>query len=206
MGYLMGPTRWGQARLSGLTREFLSVMKDYWFPQADRVRRPMNIQHAQGFLEAIALANDATDHNCSFELIRLPDSDSILEALRGYFGAFTDQLRPPQHPDAWNISIEPLRELGPMRVEAASMQWFFDRGASSWYQAEWVKENIVRSFMFALKQSLGTCEVYRVQVTPPGFWYETDWVDFAFTSASGHHLLHFGFSDCYHERRERARD
>ena len=153
----------------------------------------MNRDVCNGFLEALALLNDGTNHGSEYTLEQLPEAASLAESLAAHFASLSADATPPQPASAWNIQVEAMQSDWPLELAPVLREWFFAQEFSPSVDPD-VASGLVAQFMEHLRASVVDATAHRVRVSPP-VWYECWWQDTAFESQGARWLLHLGFSD-----------
>lgn len=145
------------------------------------------------FLAPLALLNDGTNHGSSYELVRLPLSDSLIASTSLYFESLTTSIVQQKPAEHWNIRTGPINCDWKSHVQKVAKRWFFAQEYSPKVES-WVADNVVEYFTSILQPVIGHARLYDLQITPP-MWYECVWEDILIDSRNGRWLMHFGFSD-----------
>ncbi|MCA7988704.1 hypothetical protein [Burkholderia vietnamiensis] len=157
----------------------------------------MKIDGLKKLLEFTALLNQGADHNCSYELIALPNALTLNEALAKYFESIVNWSTKKPHPASeWKISVSPTQGTPRDVLHAAVDQWVFQTRCSPelGQHRAWARKNIVSFVVDEILEALGELSVDEVHTDPP-LWYECTWQDVALSCTDGRWLLHFGITD-----------
>lgn len=148
-------------------------------------------------LELVGLLNQGADHNCSYELIELPNAPTLDGALAAYFESIVNWRTKRPHPASdWHISVSPMSGTPSEALQSVVDHWFFETHCSPQLgeRRAWVRKNVVSYVVQEILEVLGALSVDEVFTSPP-LWYETTWQDIALSSEHGRWLLHFGITD-----------
>jgi hypothetical protein len=142
----------------------------------------------RGMLAALAWANTAADHGCTFTVEDLPATADLLSALRQHFGEW-----------AGGVSVNPIGDWHEA-VSAALHRWLFQFPDLIRPQ-KWCaladrefQRKVVEAVLAAFTAGLQPRGVWRVEVEPRAH-YACAWDDFAVEGETGRFLVHLGVSD-----------
>lgn len=144
------------------------------------------------FLQTISKLNDGPDHGTTYELVPLPPSPSVDEALLLHFSAqFAWSLRNPTN---WSTGAVMLTDDWQAHLSPILAHWFFDLRYSPSVD-ESVQRAVLQNFFRHLREMVGEhVRAYEAITEPPTF-YECAWVDYVFEREGRRWLLHLGVSD-----------
>lgn len=142
-------------------------------------------------LEEMARANEGANHIYDFELICLPDAESLGVSLGEYFSNQCTSNSPPAPAECWDIRVSD--EIQEVELRQRLRYWLFRQEFSPKLSAA-IEDEKLSEIVERLKSVVGPVQARHVVTNPPMF-YECDWEDFAFENGSERWLLHMGLSD-----------
>ncbi|MFC4157794.1 hypothetical protein [Chitinimonas lacunae] len=156
---------------------------------------PPLLEGLNGFLDALALLNDASGHRSNYRVEPLPPALDLRLALKQYFAARHPGTEAASLEVSWHIRHSALDRNWPNILRPILKHWFFEQHFSPLpIQHSNGQALVVTRFIERLLDCFGPCELHEIFVTPP-IWYDSHWQDFAIVSADGQRwLLHLGFS------------
>ncbi|WP_457389894.1 hypothetical protein [Roseateles sp. P5_E1] len=157
----------------------------------------MSLATVNAALEVVALLNEASDYQCTFELIELRTGASLEEALVQHFASIAAE----SHATAdsgfeWEIKASKLGSNAAELLAPVLMHWAFGNhfSPSLGVGREWVQRNVASALCSHILDVVGEVEVTEVRTIPP-VWYAAFWQDIALSSDRGRWLLHLAATD-----------